>query len=166
MGNKVRRDDKEITDPEGIREILTKGLVCHVAMVDDGKPYMVAMNYGFRDDSIYLHAALEGRKISILRKNPDVCFMVYTGNRLTTGLDACGDWTMKYRSVTGFGKATLIEKDEEKVTCMHIIMDQYTTRGPFEFSPDRVAQTMVIRIDIEETTAKNSGYPNQEPAHG
>ena len=71
MGNKVRRDDKEIKDPEGIRDILKKGLVCHVAMVDDGKPYMVAMNYGFRDDTIYLHAAIEGRKIDILRKNPD-----------------------------------------------------------------------------------------------
>ena len=161
MGNKVRRDDKEIKDPEGIREILKKGLVCHVAMVDDGKPYMVAMNYGFRDDTIYLHATLEGRKIDILRKSPDICFMVYTGNRLTTGPDACGDWTMKYRSVTGFGKATLIENDEEKIPAMHIIMDQYTTKGPFDFSPSRVAQTMVIRIDIEELTGKISGYPNE-----
>lgn len=161
MGNKVRRDDKEIKDPEGIREILSKGLVCHLAMVDEGKPYMVAMNYGFRNDTIYLHAALEGRKIDTLRKNPDVCFMVYTGNRLTTGPDACGDWTMKYRSVTGFGKAILIERDEEKIPAMQIIMDQYTTKGPFEFSPERVALTMVIRIDIEEMTGKVSGYPAQ-----
>ena len=161
MGNKVRRDDKEIKDHEGIREILKKGLVCHVAMVDDGRPYMVAMNYGFRDDIIYLHAALEGRKIDILRKNPDICFMVHIGNRLTTGTDACGDWTMKYRSVIGFGKATLIEKDEEKIPSMNIILDQYTTKGPFEFSPIRVAETMVIRIDIEEMTGKISGYPNE-----
>ena len=159
MGNKVRRDDKEIKDPGAMREILRKGLVCHIAMVDDGYPYMVAMNYGFRDDVIFLHAALEGRKVEILRKNPDVCFMVYTGNRLTTGPDACGDWTMKYRSVTGFGKATLIEQDEDKIPAMHIIMDQYTTKGPFAFSPERVAQTMVIRIDIEEMTGKISGYP-------
>ncbi|MCK4854621.1 MAG: pyridoxamine 5'-phosphate oxidase family protein, partial [Bacteroidales bacterium] len=158
MGNTVRRDDKETKDPEGIREILRKGLVCHLAMVDDGKPYMVAMNYGFRDDIIYLHAALEGRKIDILRKNPDICFMVYTGNRLTTGPEACEDWTMKYRSVTGFGKATLIEDDKEKIPPMHIIMDQYTTKGPFELSPKRVTQTMVISIDIEEMTGKISGY--------
>ena len=161
MGNKLRRDDKEIKDPEGIREILRKGLVCHLAMVDDGKPYMVSMNYGFRDDIIFLHAALEGRKIDILRKNPDVCFMVYTGNRLTTGPVACEDWTMKYRSVTGFGKATLIEDDKEKIHPMHIIMDQYTSKGPFEFSPERVAKTMVIRIDVEEMTGKISGYPTE-----
>ena len=68
---------------------------------------------------------------------------------------------MKYRSVTGFGKATLIEKNEEKIPGMNIIMDQYTTKGPFELSPTRVAQTMAIRIDIEEMTGKISGYPNE-----
>jgi len=158
MGNKVRRHDMEITDREKLYEILRKSLVCHLALVDQGKPYMVSMNYGFKDDTIYLHSAIEGRKIDILRKNPDVCFQIYYGNRLTTGPDACGDWTMKYRSVTGFGRATLIEDDKEKIPAMHVIMGQYTTRGPFEFSPQRVAQTMVIRIDIDEMTGKVSGY--------
>lgn len=161
MGNKVRRHDKEVTDPEGIREILRKSLVCHLALVDDGKPYMVSMNYGFSDDTIYLHCALEGRKVDILRKNQDVCFQVYNGNRLTTGPNACGDWTMKYRSVTGFGKVTLIEDDKEKIPPMQIIMDQYTTKGPFEFAPERVAETLVIRIDIDEMTGKISGYPSE-----
>jgi nitroimidazol reductase NimA-like FMN-containing flavoprotein (pyridoxamine 5'-phosphate oxidase superfamily) len=159
MGNKVRRHDKEIKDPGGIREIIRKGLVCHLALVDDGRPYLVSMNYGFRDNSLYLHSALEGRKIDILRRNPDVCFQIVTGTRLTTGPDACGDWTMKYRSVTGFGNAVLVEEDTEKIEAMQILMDQYTTKGPFEFTPERLAQTMVIRIDIDEMTGKVSGYP-------
>ena len=158
MGNKVRRDDKEIKDPEGIREIIRKGLVCHLAMVDNGKPYLASLNYGFRDNALYLHAALEGRKIDIIRRNPDVCFQVITGNRLTTGPDACEDWTMKYRSVTGFGKAVLVEQDTDKIEAMQILMDQYTTKGPFEFTPERLAETMVIRIDIDEMTGKISGY--------
>ncbi len=158
MGNKVRRDDKEVKDPEGLQSILQKCMVCHLALVDEGKPYMVSMNYGFKDNCIYLHSALEGRKIDVIRQNPEVCFQVYNGNRLTTGPDACGDWTMKYRSVTGFGKATLIEDDQKKQEPMQIIMNQYTTRGPFEFTPERVAETMVIRIDIEEMTGKISGY--------
>ena len=161
MGNKVRRQDKEITDPEGIRAILHKGLVCHLALVDDGKPYLVSMNYGFLDNIVYLHSTLEGRKIDIIRKNPDVCFQVITGTRLSTGPDACGDWTMKYRSVTGFGKAVLLEDKESRIEAMHILMDQYTTKGPFEFSDKRLAETMVIRIDITEMTGKISGYSNE-----
>jgi nitroimidazol reductase NimA-like FMN-containing flavoprotein (pyridoxamine 5'-phosphate oxidase superfamily) len=162
MGNKVRRNDKELKDPAAMDEILSKGLVCHLAMVDEGKPYLVSMNYGYRERALYLHSALEGRKIDIIRKNPDVCFQVITGTRLTTGPDACGDWTMKYRSVTGFGRATLIENDPEKIRAMHILMDQYTTRGPFEFRPDRLDQTMVVRIDIDEMTGKVSGYEEGE----
>ena len=161
MGNQVRRNDKEIKDVDGIREILQKGLVCHLAMVDDGKPYIVSMNYGYKDNKLFLHAALEGRKIDIISKNPEVCFQIITGARLVTGSEACEDWSMKYRSVTGFGKATLIEDEKEKIPAMHILMDQYTTKGPFEFSPKRVAKTMVIRIDIDEMTGKISGYPNE-----
>ena len=131
-------------------------------MVDDGKPYMVAMNYGFRENTIYLHAALEGRKIDILRKNPDVCFMVHTGNRLTTGSDACGDWTMKYRSVTGFGKATLIEDDAVKSSLLcRSLWTSTLPKALLNSVPTRVAQTLVIRIDIEEMTGKISGYPNE-----
>ena len=151
----------EIKDPVKIREIIKKGLVCHLALVDRGKPYLVSMNYGFRVNSIYLHSALEGRKIDIIRKNPDVCFQVITGTRLTTGPDACGDWTMKYRSVTGFGRAYLISEDGEKIEAMQILMDQYTTKGPFEFTPERLAETMVIRIDIDEMTGKISGYQEE-----
>lgn len=161
MGNKVRRHDKEITDTEGIHAILHKGLVCHLALVDDGKPYLVSMNYGFRDNIVYLHSALEGRKIDIIRKNPDVCFQVITGTRLSTGPDACGDWTMKYRSVTGFGKAVLLEDKKSRIEAMHILMDQYTTKGPFEFSDKRLAETIVIRIEIDEMTGKISGYPSE-----
>ena len=162
MGNTVRRHDKEFTDPEGIRAIIRKGLVCHLALVDDGKPYLVSMNYGFRDNCLYLHSALEGKKIDIIRRNPEVCFQVVTGTRLTTGPDACGDWTMKYRSVTGFGKATLVEDEKDKIGAMQILMGQYSTKGPFEFSKVRLSETIVIRIDIEEMTGKISGYPPEE----
>ncbi len=158
----MRRQDMEITDPEGILAIIRKGLVCHLALVDEGKPYLVSMNYGFLDNSLYLHSALEGRKIDIIRRNPEVCFQIVTGTRLATGPDACSDWTMKYRSVTGFGKAFLVEDKKEKTRAMQILMDQYTTKGPFEFSNERLAQTRVIRIKIQEMTGKVSGYPPEE----
>ena len=61
--------------------------------------------------------------------------------------------------MTGFGKATLTEDDKKKIPAMQILMDQYTTKGPFEFTSERVAETLVIRIDIDEMTGKISGYP-------
>jgi len=41
----MRRKDREITDINGIEEILLQCKTCHVAMVDDGTPYVVPLSY-------------------------------------------------------------------------------------------------------------------------
>ena len=124
MGNRPRRRDKEIIDPDKIREILQNGSTCHLALISSGKPYIVTMNYGYLENTLYLHAAREGRKIKALREHPEVCFQVITGAKLVTGENACGDWTMKYRSVVGYGSASLILDPEEKKKALNILMDQ------------------------------------------
>jgi uncharacterized protein len=158
MASKLRRQDREIDNPELIREILKKGKFCHLAMVDNGKPYLITMNYGYRDNVIYLHAALEGRKIEVLSENPEVCFQVVIDTRLVTGEDACKNWTMKYKSLVGYGKATFIKNDEEKIQALNVLMNQYTTKGPFEFSGSNLEETAVIKIDISSLCGKMSGY--------
>ena len=48
--------------------------VCFVGMADtDGTPYVLPMNFGYKDGVIYLHSAQDGRSISILERNPKVC---------------------------------------------------------------------------------------------
>ena len=158
MASKLRRQDKEIDNPELIREILQKGKFCHLAMVDNGKPYLITMNYGYRDNVIYLHAAQEGRKIEVLSENPEVCFQVVIDTRLVTGEDACKNWTMKYKSVVGYGKATFIENNEEKIHALNMLMNQYTTKGPFEFSGSNLEETSVIKIDISSLCGKMSVF--------
>ena len=36
----MRRKDREVTDIKGVEEILLLCKTCHVAMVDDGAPYV------------------------------------------------------------------------------------------------------------------------------
>lgn len=68
----MRRKDRELKCLEDIFSVVKNCAVVHVAMVDDGKPYVVALNFGFdrQGDSLilYLHSAQEGKKIDILRK--------------------------------------------------------------------------------------------------
>jgi len=40
----MRRKDKEVTCIGGIEEILLKCKTCHVAMIDDGLPYVVPLS--------------------------------------------------------------------------------------------------------------------------
>jgi len=80
---------------------LNKAKICRLALSDNNKPYVIPMNFGFREDYLYLHSAHEGKKkIDILRKNNNVCFEVDMETELMTLEKACG-CGMKYLSVIG-----------------------------------------------------------------
>ncbi|MDT8366467.1 MAG: pyridoxamine 5'-phosphate oxidase family protein [bacterium] len=150
----MRRSDKQITDPAELESLLSSSEICHLSMVDDGKPYVVPMNFGYADGALYFHSAPEGRKIDILGKNPDVCFSIIVRNILIKGEKACS-WTAKYSSVTGTGKAEVINVRKEKEKGMSILMSQYSDKE-FDFSEVDLTGVVVIRVVIEEITGKSS----------
>lgn len=74
----MRRADREVTDVDGMIDIIDHCKVCHIALMDGEWPYIVAMNfaYSYENDQlvIYLHSAKEGKKLDLLRKDDHVCF--------------------------------------------------------------------------------------------
>ena len=70
----MRRKDKEIIDKELIEEILERNRICRIGFVDGERPYIIPMNYGYKDNNLYVHSALEGKKIDILNINNNVTF--------------------------------------------------------------------------------------------
>ena len=42
----------------------------------DGRPYVVPLNYSYHDGKVLFHCAREGRKLDCIRANPNVCFTV------------------------------------------------------------------------------------------
>jgi nitroimidazol reductase NimA-like FMN-containing flavoprotein (pyridoxamine 5'-phosphate oxidase superfamily) len=153
----MRRSDKEIKDKNRIKWILDKASVCRIALCDYDKPYIVPMNFGFKDNCLYLHSALEGQKIDILNKNNRVCFEVDIKNEIVTSENAC-NWGMKYYSVIGFGKANFIEDIDEKRKILNIIMQKYSDAKSFKYSKTALNKTAVIKVKITEITGKKSGY--------
>jgi len=154
----MRRKDKEITDIRQMEDILNKGKFCHVAMASGDEPYLITVNYGYKNDCLYFHSAPDGQKIEMIRKNPNVCFMIYSDEQLVSGENPCKDWSMKYRSVIGYGKATILKNPLEKTKGLNILMEHYSKKGPFEFSEKNLEDTTVIKINIEKISGKISGY--------
>lgn len=76
----MRRRDREVTELNEIIHILDSGKVLHLGLVDQGKPYIVPVNYGYvmENDKLvfYVHGALEGRKLDIIRNNSDCCVQI------------------------------------------------------------------------------------------
>ncbi|GAK58680.1 pyridoxamine 5'-phosphate oxidase-related FMN-binding [Candidatus Vecturithrix granuli] len=153
----MRRKDKEIKNMTAIEAIIKRAQVCRLACVDDGKPYIVPLCFGYEAGTLYFHAAQAGRKLDILRKNPQVCFEFDIDQELVRGQNAC-DWGMNYRSIIGFGTASLLETPEAKKAALDCIMQHYDAPGPYEYSDASLARTLVIKVDIEQMTGKAAGY--------
>jgi nitroimidazol reductase NimA-like FMN-containing flavoprotein (pyridoxamine 5'-phosphate oxidase superfamily) len=152
----MRRADKEITDRNLIDSIIHKSLVCRIAMSDGETPYVVPLSFGYDGNNIYLHGAKEGRKIDILKRNPKVCFEFETECEVLPAERACS-FTMRYRSVIGYGNACFLEDSEEKIAAMRIIMRHYTDKT-FILTDNDVENITVIRVDIEQIAGKQSRF--------
>ena len=150
----MRRSDRAITDPQELESVLREAAVCRMGLCDEGKPYVVPMNYGYRDGSVFLHSAAEGRKIDILRRNPSVCLEFEKDVELVPAEAACS-FSMKYRSVIASGKAVFLEGTEEKSFGLNAIMLQYTGRE-FVFPPQALEKIVVLRVDLEECSGKHN----------
>ena len=150
----MRRSDRAINDPTELESILREALVCRMGLCDGDVPYVVPMNFGYRDGSVFLHSAIEGRKIEILRKNPNVCLEFEKDVELIPAETACS-FTMRYRSVIASGKAVFLESTAEKARGLNAIMDSCTGKD-FEFPPQALERIVVIRVDLEEISGKHN----------
>ena len=150
----MRRKEKEITEETAIEAIIQKSLVCRLALSDGNFPYIVPLCFGYRDKVLYFHGSLKGKKIDIIRKNQNICFEFDINTDIVKAEDAC-HWSMKYKSVIGFGKAVLLEDLDEKRKALNIIMSQYSDRT-FQFNDATLKGTVVIKVEIESMTGKQS----------
>ena len=69
----MRRKNRQVTDWKEIKEIVGRCKVARLGMNDDGKVYVVPMNYGCETEdggrlTFYFHCAREGRKMDVLKK--------------------------------------------------------------------------------------------------
>ncbi|CAB1061783.1 hypothetical protein D1BOALGB6SA_6558 [Olavius sp. associated proteobacterium Delta 1] len=49
----MRRKDKEIADPQKIEAVLNQAQIIHIAMLDGERPYIIPLNFGYAENTIY-----------------------------------------------------------------------------------------------------------------
>ena len=148
----MRRTDREITDIVEIESILNGAMVCRIGLADGNEPYIVPVCFGYLPGTIYLHSSLYGKKIAMVEKNPKVCFEVDQCDTILQNEVPCV-WGMRYRSIIGFGRASLIADNTEKKQGLNCIIRHYGGSS-YEFSDDEIKTVCVIRIDIDSMTGK------------
>lgn len=152
----MRRKDREVTGLDEIMQILDQCKVCRLGLSDQGAPYIVPMNFGAELEDghicIYFHGAKEGRKLDIIRKNPQACVEFDCGHKLLEGEIACAH-SFAYESVVGFGKAEILESHEAKAQGLAAI-HRHMTGKVFAYTPEQTDIVAVLRVELEEVTGK------------
>lgn len=152
-----------ITDKKEIDAIIAKCDICFVGLADtDGTPYVLPMNFGYKDGTVYLHSAQEGRSIDIISRNPRVCITFSTDHALVFQHPqvACS-YRMRSTSVIGWGSVVYEEDFDKKREALDIIMKQYVERE-FVYSDPAVCNVKIWKVELEQMTCKAFGAPHDK----
>ena len=159
----MTKRELQITDENQIRAILDEAKVLHLGLCVDNEPYVVPMNYGYTMEegrlTFYLHGALRGKKLDMIRANNRV-FVELDCNRVPFESDKPCQYGLGYSSVMGRGTATVVDDVEEKMKALTVLMKTQTGKD-FTFNEQLVSIVSVIRIDVAEFTAKHRPIPER-----
>ncbi|ASC72584.1 hypothetical protein XM38_035420 [Halomicronema hongdechloris C2206] len=160
-----RRPQKGHYDRELIHQILDEALVIHVGFIANNQPFVIPMGYGRDGDCLYIHGTSASRMLKSLEQGIDVCVTATLLDGLVIARSLF-HYSMNYRSVVLFGRATLLEDEAEKTQALKVL-SEHMVPGSWEQARRPTAQevkaTKVLVFPIEEGSAKvSTGDPKDD----
>ncbi|EJW10898.1 putative nitroimidazole resistance protein [Rhodovulum sp. PH10] len=157
----MRRRSREITDRAEIDAIVGADRVMHLALASNDVPFLVPVFYGYDGTSLYFHSASAGTKIAILKENNRVCFEISVDQGVVVAEEPC-DFEARHRTVIGFGRASFVTDEAEKVRALDLIVKKFTDTR-FDYPKGKLSITTVVRIDIDGIKGKSYGIGEPRP---
>ncbi len=151
----MRRKEKETVQRSEIDKIINKSDVCRIAFTKDNLPYIIPISFGYDGNNLFLHTALEGKKIEFIEANNRVCFEFDTDVKTISHETIGCKWTTAYQSVIGYGIIYEITEKTERSNALNQIMLHYSGKE-WEFTEKMLNNVRIWRIEIEEITGKKS----------
>ena len=144
------------TDTQIIEKILNESSICRIGFSIDGEAHIVPVNFGYKDNKLFIHSAPEGSKIDFIKKNNRVCFEMELDHEIVTGKIAC-NWTTKYRSVIGYGDIFIVHEKSKKIEGLDIIMSKYGGPEKNAYADKSLDEMVLLIIEIDTLTGKQAG---------
>ena len=150
-------------DAETIYKIVDEAIICHVGIVEEGRPIVIPTIHARIDDTIVFHGAPASRLLKQIKSGAPLCVTVTLLDGLVLARSAFHS-SMNYRSALLFGRGTMIEDPAEKARALEA-MTNHVARGRWaDVRPMTQAEldvTLVIAMQIEDASAKvRTGPPN------
>ena len=155
MFRAMRRSRQQLSQ-EMCEAVLARGTSGVLAVLgDEGYPYAVPLSYLYTEGKIYFHCAREGHKLDAIRRCPQVSFCVVDQDQVHPE-----EYTTYYRSVIAFGKARVLEEEEEKRQAIRRLSLRYYPAA----QPQQLEETIrrewaplcLVEVEIQHLTGKEA----------
>ena len=150
----MRRKDREIKDKKTLETIFAKAEVCRIAFMDKDYPYVVPMNFGYKDNCLYFHSAPEGHKIDLIKKNNKVAFEISLYRGPVSRGAPCG-WDFSYRCIMGTGRMFIIKDPKLKRKAIDILIKHYSKKK-YRLLPKAAKGMIMLRLEIKNMSGKGN----------
>lgn len=160
-----RIPDRAVHDREALHAVLDAGLVAHVAVIDDGQPFIIPVAYARRGGSVLFHGSTASRLMRRLGEGQPTCLTVTLLDGLVLARSAF-ESSMNYRSVLVLGTARRLTGDDEldalRVISDHLLPGRWADIRPP--APQERKATMVLELPLDECSVKiRTGGPEDLP---
>ena len=144
--------NQPVEDLEKMEALIKNSTVCRLGINNGKTPYIVPLNFGYHDNTLYFHSGPNGKKLELLKSNPNVCFELDRVTKIVEADKPCS-WSVECQSVIGSGKVKFIENAEYKIKALKVIISQYTDRQ-MNIPEAQAKSTVVFQITIDNMTYK------------
>ncbi len=153
----VKRIPKRgVYDRKVVYSILDEAFVCHVGFTVEGRTFVIPTGYARAGDQLFIHGSQISRMLRTLAAGIDVCLTVTLLDGLVVARSAFHH-SMNYRSVVIFGRASMIDEREAKLSALRAFSEQVIpgrwdeARKP---NDQELKATAVLALSLEEASAK------------
>ena len=152
-------------DRQTIYSILDEALICHMGFVVDGRPVVIPTIHARVGEHLYFHGSPAAGMFRSLKQGADACVTVTIVDGLVIARSGFHS-SMNYRSVVVIGKAEEVTDRDEKIRVLNALIEHVCRGRTADLRPHsekELKQTIVLRIPIEEASAKiRTGGPKDD----
>jgi uncharacterized protein len=143
-------------DKQTIYSIVDEALVCHVGMVDDGRPVVIPMIHARDADLLYLHGSPVSRLMRYIGAGNHLCVEVTLLDGIVFARSAFHH-SLNYRSAVLFGPGASVDAYDEKLHAAELLTE-HVARGRWQDSRKpthgELKATAIVRMRIVDASAK------------
>lgn len=164
--DKIRRTDRQETDPQFLHDLLANSMSCSVAVSTGDFPLIHSTFFVYDNvkDEVIFHFSKYGFGGQEIQNGKKVAISVYKYGKLYTAEKAV-DFGCEYQSIIMYGQIRIVESDEEKMAAMKMFFNKFFSHIPQrdykETTLSEINPIYVIKVKIDKWFGKQHLVPEK-----